>query len=666
MNTSPRANKPLIFGTIGTLWLLAVLLGYVATHKPFSPVALFNLLLAAWRVAVVSGIVSFAGGLGFRILGGRADQPLSQTTVQSALGLGILGAATLILGAALGLNPWLFASILTVGGFLLRKSLLGWWQSWSAMKQAWNQSDRLGKTVAIVGLTILACAFLVSLAPPLQFDALTYHLAIPRAYLQAGRVEYLPENMFWGMPEETEMLYTLAMLFGGNEAATFLGWAMGFLTLTGLLGFAYERFGQRAAWAALACLLAGETLSASLAWGYVEWPSMLFGISLLIALDHWLGNKDRKSIALAGVFASMALATKYTTGILLIAGTVVILSEYKKLGVRSTGKTLLLFGALTVLVIMPWLTKNFLATGNPFYPLLFPSGAMDQIRVDFYQKSTASRSWFDAILLPWQATVLGVEGGVGYSASIGPLLLGLSPLAGLGWRARLRSEKDAIRLAAIVTVVGLIVWAVASQWAGLLVQSRLYFAMFPAWAILGGAGFAAFGNLKIAAVRFGRIAAALVLLASGFSAFEAIVQTQRQGALSILFGLRTTEEYTANNLGWYAPAMQAVRELPPETRVLMLWETRSLACLPQCDPDEVIDQWFHDIRVYKNAEAVLAAWQAQGYTHLLFRRDGAAYARENETSFVSEDWAQLDALLAKLPPPVEFGESYSLYPLGAR
>jgi hypothetical protein len=315
--------------------------------------------------------------------------------------------------------------------------------------------------------------------------------------------------------------------------------------------------------------------------------------------------------------------------------------------------------------MLPWLSKNVLATGNPFYPLLFPSGAMDQIRLDFYQKNTVARPWLEMFLLPWQATVWGVEGKVGYSASIGPLLLGLGPLAGLGWRARARFEKDAIKLAAIVIGVGLVVWAVASQWAELLGQSRLYFAIFPAWAVLGGAGFAAFGNVKIPGVRFGRIATALALLVLGFSVFEAIVQTQRQGAPSVLFGLSAADDYAANNLGWYAPSMQAIRALPPGARVLMLWETRSLDCLPKCDPDEVIDRWFHDIRTLKNSDAILADWRAQGYTHLLLRVEGADFVMEHEPWFRPEDWAQLDALLAKLPPPIKFGESYSLYSLGA-
>ncbi|HCC78481.1 MAG: hypothetical protein A2X25_09190 [Chloroflexi bacterium GWB2_49_20] len=664
MNTSHPFRKTIVYGALGLLWLITVLIGYYYTHKPFSTDEMISLLIAAWRVLVVFGIISLAGGIGFKILKGCTDQPLSKTITQVALGLGILSVITLALGATLGFNLWIIASILILSGFLLFNNILDWLRSWIALKEAWNQSGRFGKTIAVFGIFILTCSFIVSLAPPLEFDTLTYHLAIPRAYLIEGRVTYLPDNMFWGMPEETEMLHTLAMLFGGNEAATLLGWSIGFLTLAGIFSYTKERLGYHAAWAAFACLLVGETLSASIAWGYVEWPSMFFATAMIIAMDEWLGNMEPKSIVLAGIFAGMTLATKYTAGILLLGGMIVILSKFKSLPWRTTLITLLLFGFSAVLVFSPWLAKNALATGNPVYPLLYPSGAMDQIRLDFYQKNSVARPWLEMLLLPWQATVWGLDGKIGYSASIGPLLLGLSLMCGAGWRERTKSEKTAILSAAFITGMGLIVWAIASQLVGLLNQSRLYFSFFPAWAILGGAGFTAFSRLKIKGIRFGRIASALILLVFGFAIFETGLKAQSQAATDVMFGLRSENEYITDHLGWYAPAMQAIQALPAGTRVLMLWETRSLYCLPKCDPDEVIDRWYHDVRTYESADRILASWQKQGFTHLLLNLDGANFFRENETWDTNEEWVQLKRLLDKLPPPTNFGESYSLYYLG--
>jgi 4-amino-4-deoxy-L-arabinose transferase-like glycosyltransferase len=471
--------------------------------------------------------------------------------------------------------------------------------------------------------------------------------------------------MFWGMPQEIELLHTLAMLLGGYEAATLLGWSFGFLTLVGIFGYTKDHFGYNAAWVALACLLVGQSFSTSLAWGYVEWPAMLFATAMIIVMDDWLGNMKPHTIILAGILAGMALATKYTAGILLLAGMVIISSRFKSLGWQLTLKTLLTFGFSAVLIFSPWLIKNALATGNPVYPLLYPSGAMDQFRLDFYQKSSTTRPWLEMFLLPWQATVWGIEGKVGYSASIGPLLLGVSLMSVLGWKQRTKIEKTAILNVAFITGTCLIIWALASQAFGLLGQSRLYFSFFPAWAILGAAGFSAIEKLSVEKIRFGRITSVLVLLIFSFAVFETVVNTPYLPAKDVIFGHRSQEDYIKDNLGWYGPAMQAILDLPEGSKVLMLWETRSLYCLPKCDPDEVIDRWIHDARTFGTAGNILASWQEQGFTHLLLNLDGAAYFQKYETWDTNEDWEKFKILLEKLPPPINFGNSYSLYSLNS-
>lgn len=665
MKPSHSIKKNIVLGSLGMLWLVIVLIGYYYTHKPFTPEVLVGLLIASWRILIVLGIVSLSGGIGFKILKGRAGQVLSQSITQAALGLGILSVITLIIGATCGLYWWLFGSVMIFSGFLLRKSTVEWWNSWVVLKEDWRKSGNFGKTIAILLIFILTCSFIISLAPPLEFDAMTYHLAIPRAYLYESHISFLPNNVLWGMPEGTEMLNTLVMVLGGNETASLLGWFLGLLTIMGIFSYAKERLGNNAAWVAITCLLVGETFSSSLAWGYNEWPSMFFATATLITLDEWLKNKASKTAVLAGIFGGMALTTKYTAGLILLAGMIIILNEFKMKNWQTTFKTLLIFGISAVLVFSPWLIKNTLPTGNPLYPILYPSGEMDELRLDFYQKNSVTQSWFETLLLPWQATVWGIEGKVGYSSSIGPLLLGLSLMAGFGWQNRARIEKIAIRNVGLLTVTGLVIWGIASRIAEPLYQSRLFFSFFPAWAILGGAGFDSISKIKVATIRFGRIASSLILLVLVFAVLETGLRTQRQGALDVLLGLQNSEEYKADNMGWYAPAMEAIRRLPNGTRVLLLWEPRSLYCLPKCDPDEIIDRWYHDIRTYGTADKVLTSWREQGYTHLLINLDGAKFIRENETWDTDQDWDYLETLLNSLNSPNEFGNSYSLYSLAS-
>ncbi len=110
------------------------------------------------------------------------------------------------------------------------------------------------------------------------------------------------------------------------------------------------------------------------------------------------------------------------------------------------------------------------------------------------------------------------------------------PIGRVGLAQPHPTAKNTIRLALIVTIVSLVVWAVASHEAVLLIQSRLYFAMFPAWAVLGGIGLSAFDTLNVQGVRFGRLAAVLVVLVLGFSAFETGLKAQRLSAPKVILG----------------------------------------------------------------------------------------------------------------------------------
>jgi hypothetical protein len=117
-----------------------------------------------------------------------------------------------------------------------------------------------------------------------------------------------------------------------------------------------------------------------------------------------------------------------------------------------------------------------------------------------------------------------------------------------------------------------------------------------------------------------------------------------------VLGLSSSQEYLDHNLGWYAPAMRVIHELPDENRVLLLWEPRSLYCLPACEPDEVLDRWLAERydRGTGNASGageILQSWQLPGYTHRLFHNTGAdVVRREDQQHYDEADW-RADELL---------------------
>ena len=658
------------FGAI--IWLMLVLLLYYAGHKPFSLDTAITLFMAVKNLLISIMILSIAGGIGKRLLYNIHTNPLTAMALQSGVGLGLISLVALILGSTLGFKPLLIIATLIISGLLLWRSILAWWRQIAHLNAVISISSRVFKIIAGVVVLLFLLTLSIALSPPVKFDALVYHLYLPAYYLDVGKFVYHPRLFFWGMPQLAELLYTVAMAISGSEAASLVAWSVGLISIVGILGYVYERLGITPAWISVVTLMSGYTLVMILPTAYVEWFSILYGFGLFVLIDLWSVKNRSRWLIWAGIFVGLGMGVKYSNGVLLIAGLFVILvkSVLWKHKFTRLVKDLILICAPALLMISPWLIKNLLATGNPFYPFLYPSGAADSYRLNFYQSAGVS-SWVETLLLPLNATIRGLQGTPGYSATIGPLFLALCPLAFIGYRSRPESQRSTILTASVISIAGIAVWMIAGRISGLLIQSRLYFSLFPALACLAGAGFSAMADIQFSKIRLGRIIGVLVLLVFFLNAFEITREIVKNDSLKTIFGLETTESYLGRNLGWYYPAMEAVNGLPDDARVLMLWEPRAYYCLPKCIPDEVLDRWSHELSLRSDAETIINNWKQTGITHILYNKLGAEFTKEEQQRSISPrhtqmDWQELERLFSLLGKPVDIGPDYQLYSLNQK
>jgi hypothetical protein len=648
-------------GLLAVASLLLTSMAYLYAHRLLPPERALGAGTALWQIIVALLFVALAGGIGERVLGSCVVRGLVRFSLSTGLGLWILSTAILMVGALVGTNLVAFGGLAVICLLIACRAVPAWLSNTSELPGALAGKYTVAIAFAVGFILLMALAY--ALAPPMAFDSLVYHLAIPSAYLQQGHIRFQPDTMFWGMPQVTEMLYLAVMRFAGVGSATVLAVMIGAITLIGVLGFTRSIFSDSAAWTAVAALVGGEAIVSSLSSGYVDWLSMLFGWSAMTTLTLWFKAQDRRMLALCGLFCGAALGTKYSAGVILIACMVALVLFQERGHWRSTLLNIFWLGLAAAAASSPWWIKNALAVGNPFYPFFVPSGAMDRLRLDFYQKVPIWRDWQAVILLPWQATFLGIDGKEGFSASIGPLLVSLSTLAWINWPSKTADQKRAIQVAGIMTFTCFVLWAVASRISGFLVQTRLYFVFFPTWAVLAGAGMHAVQDLKVANLRFGLLVRALVLLMVALEVLSLAADfAARNPGLYVLRG-EDSHSYLTRNLGPYSLAMQAIGDLPPRGRTLMLWETRGYYCLPQCDSDEVIDRWYHDATLHGSPDAIIKAWHDQGYTHLLVFDWGREYVQEHDyPQERTMHWSVLDATLRSLSIEKQIGEdAYTLY-----
>jgi len=653
------SNTGRVLAPLGLLVVAASLIAYSGSHKPFGASELLSILTVVYRVTIALGIILLAGGIGKKIR--RSDEgDLYQAAGDAAIGLGVIGLVILLIGTTIGLKLWILLAVFAAGAALLRQEILSFASAWKEAVVCFKGLDLGLGLIAGFAFFILAANLVIALAPPISFDGLTYHLTLPRYYLLESRIDYVPELMYWGMPQLTEMAFTLAMKFGGAQSAAVLEWMTGIVALAAIFSFIRKTLNNNSAWVAIASLLCGWTISDSLSRAYVEWSILLYGAVFLIQLDQWRASRSRTDLIWSAIFAGLALSTKYTGGVIVIAGIAVLLFDLR----RSFFKEAILFGLVATIVFSPWLVKNFLATGNAFYPILFPAGAMTTTRLDFYEGTPIPLSIVERILLPVLASFLGVEGGAPYNASIGPLLVGLSLLAWFALKDFGSLKKQTFVTSSIILAVGFVLWMAGSAQTRLLIQPRLFLVFFPAWAVLAAYGFHGLEQSNPPALKVSWLVSMLVAFSLGLNAYETGMNLLRHDALKFATGQINESQYLTQNMGSYYSAMESIRGLPRGSKVLMLWETRGYYCIPICNPDETIDEFKDSIVAYKSPEATLSAWRAKKYTHILLHNLGAEFVRKDDLlRYIPSDWKAFDDLTASLQEVEKIGAAYTLYRL---
>jgi len=654
---------------LGIVFALAVILSaYYLIHKPVQGEQAVGVFSTLANVAVVGAFILLGGGVGRRLLRSwLITSPGERITLQLALGWGIIGMTMLALGFARLFYATLIWPLGVSALLILWRDARGWLADLLQALRALWLPDRLSRLAAVFVLFALGLGLLAALAPPVKWDALVYHLTLPKLYTQTHGVHLEADLFFSGMPQLTEMLYTAAMLLRGPITAQTLGWAFGALLALGLAAHAYELLGAHFAALTPAVLFSSFTVALSLSWAYADMLLMLLSLACLIALRQWRITQQPRWLWLAAVFAGFAMGCKYTAALVPFGAAAVIALTPAPLFPRCRARLPAAFLLIAFLTFSPWLLKNWLFTGSPTYPLLFPASHVDALRLQFYnQPELADRNPLWAGLIFFRNTFLGVQGGDPYDATLGPLFVLLLFGLALGWRALASQVRDTLRPLGVFALVSYLGWVILTFISQYAVQARLFFAIFPALTLLCAGGLAALTAFDAPTLRLSLIVKAVLVFVLVLSALEQGIAFAAHSPLAYLAGAQRAADYRAANLGWYAVAMDRVNALPAGSRVVFLWEPRSLECAvpDRCEADVIIDRWWHLRRTGKTPTNALADWKAQGATHVLIYDGGVKFLREHrDNRFVESDWIELENLRARMRLAEKIGGDYSLYVL---
>ncbi len=660
------------------LWVFMMVAAYFWAHKPFDASIVTGLGRSLLSVAVWLGMVWLGAALGLRVTGRLlADEsPSARLALAAGVGLGLLSLLALGLGLAGLLRPVIAWGLMLALGVLLRSDLGA---ALADLRGAAYGLPRptggFQRWLAVYAGSSLLLTFLAALAPPTAWDALVYHLTGPRLFVEAGRVVHPIDLPYLGFPQLGEMQFTLGMLLAGDGVASLLHFGYGLLALVVTAALARRSFNDNIAWLSVALLLSVPTILSLMSRAYVDVTLLFYVTAAFYAFTRWrelraqgeMGASSKWLLAMAAL-CGFSLGVKYTAVAVPLALGLSLAWTSRRDGFRVVAGRLSLLAVVTFAVTLPWLLKNWLTTGNPVYPFFFPGVYWDAWRARWYDRpgsGLATTAPWRLLTAPLEATVLGIEGGEPYDATIGPLLLVALPLLMVVWRSLSREERTVAGHLLFFFGMSYGLWLAGLARSALLVQTRLLLPVFGLVAVLGAVTLDRLTTLRRLQLDVGWLVRAVMSLTLALLLFSTLTAFLRANPLPVALGLESRDDYLTRRLGVYQVALTAVNALPPDSHVVFLWEPRSYACRVDCWPDALLDRFLHLAYLYPDADTIARTWAEAGVTHVLLYRLGMeAIVQAGFDPVTPRDLAIMRDLQAHhLSPVGEWGGAYMLYRL---
>lgn len=543
-----------------TLVLAAALLGIYALGGiawPAGPLFILRLLLRPLALLILLWLGAFGlGDLLLEMIGLRPEQnerPLFAAGVGlivwwlAILGAGLLGllqgslAITLLLGLALfGLWRW----SLLLASLRLGRSFPGWWP--------------LSLFVLVLAAALYPL-FAHGLMPPLRWDEIAYHLAIPKLYVNAGRIIYIPFIVHSNWPFGTEMLYTLALLLGpdGEVLAHLIQWSLALLTAAGLWSIG-QRHGKGTGLLAAAIFLSIPVVQEIAGSGLIDVGLGAFSWLAFMAWWRWKHEQTWPWLLLTGVLAGGAASLKLTGAAvaMILAAFTIVASGRPWLRERVAAAAVV--GLVALAVVSPWYLKSWVYTGDPIWPFgigIFPTRHWDALgdryHYDYLRATNMPRTVQAFLTGPIHLIRRPADFG---GFSLGSILPWLVPLGLL-----------CVRRNSLARWLLLFLGAFYSTWFLLTHQIRFLMPALPMAALSGALG----ATWLIARLGGPARVAVLALLVWGLPLLHPAPRATLLGRLPYLTGQQTRDELLRAAIRPYPVFEYINRSLPADARVLL-------------------------------------------------------------------------------------------------
>jgi Dolichyl-phosphate-mannose-protein mannosyltransferase len=486
-----------------------------------------------------------------------------------------------------------------------------------------RQANWVGMILGLSILVILIAEIVLSLVPPTARDELTHHLAIPRLYARAGRIIEVPIAPYSYYPMLLDMLYTPWVYWGYDSIPKLIHGLFAFLTGLSLYAYLSQRMNAVYGLLGFFFFISVPAVLRLSHWAYVDLGVTFYATASLLCLLRWREEKNGgRWLLVAALSAGFAVAAKpngLVAWLLLFFLLLWVSVRETENGWRKIFAQCILFAVVGALPYLPWLAKNWLQTGNPFFPLLagfFPAkagiegGSAMYVNLGVFAKRDLlyGESWWQIAALPLRLFFFGRDDDPQYfDGVLSPALILLLPWAFKGkW---LEEKKLLMGFALLFLLYALFLADLRVRYVLPIVPPLVILLIYGVF------------NVYLRIKRPAYLFAALLCFAA-FHGYYLWRYFQTADPLGYLTGRESRAAYLNRVLPEYAAFQYVNRTLPPQAKIYLLFIGRRGY---HCERD-----YFHDggelpgfllgaIRSAKEPAEIARQFKTKHLTHLLVR-----------------------------------------------
>ena len=283
------------------------------------------------------------------------------------------------------------------------------------------------------------------------------------------------------------------------------------------------------------------------------------------AFLNWLSGKQVQWLVIFGVLTGLSAATKYSALLLPFMGCLAILcvSRHQEIDNRKALQFLGLYALSALVVGSPFYIKNWVLTGNPLYPFLYPifggtGWDMELSRqYDLFLKNLGmGRGLLDYLLLPWNVSFHAKMNSPAFDGILGPLFILTLPFA--IW---MRNTPAALKIAMVYCGITFLFWTASVH------QIRYLIPTFPFLSIMVGY---ILGHFRSHRLVF-RLLLILIVAGLGFNGYHIFKDLQVINPFKIVTGRESRNAFLDRMVPTYSMFQYINTNLPENSKIFFIY-----------------------------------------------------------------------------------------------